>query len=517
MLKGILLVLSFLSLCFCISNIVKAQCHLPSYSNCDVPEATSGFRHPLNVAEVTPGYTFGQRTDSIYCAPVYGTSIWLYHPGRDINAAAGDADLGTPVYATAAGRVVYVNGTIWAGVVIQHYYKGSTWYSHYAHVQNIKVTCGQIVSKGDQVAEIGKVGASSAHLHFEIRKSSHPDPINGDYFCASCAGHPCLQILNNVTNWYEDPIPFINSHSAYNPGASLSAFVTPSITFIPRGGQTSFQITVQSINRFNGPVSLTVSGLPPGASYTPATVGICPSGSAVAWTTITTNSSTSPANYTLTFTLTAAGIGLTTRSTAVLAVTAPPGNVVVNAKLNGFSWPVNASGAVNYSLAGPQNSILATSVPNSFNNLMPGQYRLTYISGGPGTFVSISPSNLQNLPSASTIAFTLNFIAPLNFSLSSTPNSATVTRGQTATYTISIRSVNNFNQSVTLSALNLPGTVLSGTGFIPQAVNPGPGGLASSTLRIVTNNSTPRGTFTITIRGISGSLTNQIPITLTVR
>jgi hypothetical protein len=35
----------------------------------------------------------------------------------------------------------------------------------------------------------------------------------------------------------------------------------------------------------------------------------------------------------------------------------------------------------------------------------------------------------------------------LNFSLSFTPNSATVTRGQRATYTIGIRSINNF-QSV---------------------------------------------------------------------
>lgn len=197
----------------------KIDCRLNPYLANSVSEATSGFAHPLGSrGEKKPGYEYAEPTDAIYCNKVYGTKISVFHPGRDINAKAGDGDLGVPVYAIADGIVVfaYLNGAKYSAVVIEHNYRGSLFYSQYGHVQGIKVSCGQVVQRGQQIAEIGKNGATSAHLHFEIRNASHPDPTNGTYFCQSCSNTPCLKDLSFVMARYEDPIRFIADHGPYS-------------------------------------------------------------------------------------------------------------------------------------------------------------------------------------------------------------------------------------------------------------------------------------------------------------
>lgn len=204
------------------ASVAKAQgvnCRLNPYPASSVSEATSGFMHPLGSrSEKRPGYEFTELTDAVYCKKVFGSKIWVYHPGRDINAKAGDGDLGVPVYAVADGVVVfaYLDGQKYSAVVIEHNYRGSLFYSQYGHVQAIKVSCGETVPRGKQIAEIGKNGATSAHLHFEIRNASHPDPTNGTYFCQSCPNVACLKDLSFVMGRYEDPIRFIADHPAYS-------------------------------------------------------------------------------------------------------------------------------------------------------------------------------------------------------------------------------------------------------------------------------------------------------------
>jgi surface antigen len=102
------------------------------------------------------------------------------------------------------------------------------------------------------------------------------------------------------------------------------------------------------------------------------------------------------------------------------------------------------------------------------------------------------------------------------FTISLAPAVRTVSRGGTATYTVSIQGTAGFTGAVGLFALDLPGNqVLPGTGFSPQTVNPG-SGTASSTLTIATDAATPTGTFTITVEGRSGGVTRSTTITLSV-
>lgn len=85
--------------------------------------------------------------------------------------------LGQPVSASAAGKVVY-SGSGLRGygklVIIKH---NSTYLSAYAHNSKLLVKEGQMVAKGQKIAEMGSTDANRVALHFEIRKLGKPvDP-----------------------------------------------------------------------------------------------------------------------------------------------------------------------------------------------------------------------------------------------------------------------------------------------------------------------------------------------------
>ena len=103
--------------------------------------------------------------------PVNGTVVsgfgirWgRMHEGIDIAASTG-----TPIWAAAAGTVIYAG---WLGgygnlVVMDH---GNGLATAYAHASSILVSVGQPVAQGETIALVGSTGNSSGpHLHFEVR------------------------------------------------------------------------------------------------------------------------------------------------------------------------------------------------------------------------------------------------------------------------------------------------------------------------------------------------------------
>jgi hypothetical protein len=97
-----------------------------------------------------------------------------------------------------------------------------------------------------------------------------------------------------------------------------------------------------------------------------------------------------------------------------------------------------------------------------------------------------------------------------DFSLTATPPSQTVARGQSAIYTVTVTPAGGFGGTVTFSATGLPRG--ASASFDPPSVT----GSGTSTLTITTRPSTTRGTFTLTISGTSGSLTRTTSVALTV-
>ena len=93
--------------------------------------------------------------------------------GIDIVGSAGQ-----PVRAAADGEVVYSGaGLVGYGelIIIKH---SDVWLSAYGHNRKRLVAEGQRVRAGEQIAEMGRSGASRDMLHFEIRRNGRPtDPL----------------------------------------------------------------------------------------------------------------------------------------------------------------------------------------------------------------------------------------------------------------------------------------------------------------------------------------------------
>ncbi len=117
------------------------------------------------VAGGTLGSSFGWRID-----PVNGQSA--LHTGLDFPATQG-----TPIVA-AAGGVVLVqeyNSAYGNMVEIDH---GNDLVTRYAHASRVFVKKGDLVKRGQKIAEVGTTGRSTgSHLHFEVLVQGVPqDP-----------------------------------------------------------------------------------------------------------------------------------------------------------------------------------------------------------------------------------------------------------------------------------------------------------------------------------------------------
>ena len=107
-------------------------------------------------------------------APGYKYGI---HTGADLNwnSPRWDADAHAPVYAIGDGKVTYAqrwpNPNYWGNIIVIDHgiVDGNPLFSRYAHVENIKVSPGQSVSKGQQIAQVGNgFDLFDYHLHFDI-------------------------------------------------------------------------------------------------------------------------------------------------------------------------------------------------------------------------------------------------------------------------------------------------------------------------------------------------------------
>ncbi len=108
----------------------------------------------------------------------------------------------------------------------------------------------------------------------------------------------------------------------------------------------------------------------------------------------------------------------------------------------------------------------------------------------------------------------------LDYTLSTSPSSVTVTAGGTASYTVTATAQGgSWSTAISLSCSGLPAA--STCSFTPTNVTPGSGS-ATSTFKIATttrhgSNGTPAGTYTVTIKGASGSTQHSTTVTLVVK
>ena len=153
-------------------ELAKQSASIGSYINRTAKDkdvqVASGFIKPIQGRITSP---FGWRTH-----PIFNSKS--FHSGVDI----GGPNLGA-IRASNSGKVIYSG---WYGgygkvVIIEHgIVNGKPITTLYAHMNTIKVSNGQRVSKGDVVGYEGTTGYSTGpHCHFEVRVNGQPNnPLN---------------------------------------------------------------------------------------------------------------------------------------------------------------------------------------------------------------------------------------------------------------------------------------------------------------------------------------------------
>jgi len=322
--------------------------------------------------------------------------------------------------------------------------------------------------------------------------------------------------LDNFNGWnLVDPriqqttANILNRFLGAGPEFTLSA--SPSSRTVAPGGSTSYSVTISPTGGFSGQVTLSVSGLPSGAagSFTPNPA------TASSTLSVTTSTSTAPGAYTLTIT----GVsGTLTRTTTVVLIVsatdftlsaspssqtvAPGGSTSYNVTISptgGFSGQVTLSvsglpsGATGSFTPNPATASSTLSVTASASTA-PGAYTLT-ITGVSGTLTHSTTVGLV--------------VGAADFTLNASPSSRTVAPGGSTSYSVTISPRGGFSGQVTLSVSGLPSGATGS--FTPNPAT------ASSTFSVTTSTSTAPGAYTLTITGVSGTLTHTATARLLLR
>lgn len=110
--------------------------------------------------------------------PAEGEVIKLFDAGQGAEGLSITGRAGAPVRVAADGRVVYAGAGLRGYgnmVIVKH---NETYLTAYAHNRALLVKEGQVVRRGQRIAEMGDSESDRVQLHFEVRRLGKPvDPM----------------------------------------------------------------------------------------------------------------------------------------------------------------------------------------------------------------------------------------------------------------------------------------------------------------------------------------------------
>ena len=316
-------------------------------------------------------------------------------------------------------------------------------------------------------------------------------------------------------------------------GPDFTLFASPASLTIQRGTTGTSTIILDSLNGFNGTVSIGFSSI--GLTVTPASanVTLTPSGTASVNVTIQAPMSTPPGSYYLS--VNARSGFITHYSQIYIQVIGPD-----------FTIQSNPNFLLIHAGNSAQSTIQLTSL-DGFSGNVTLTFNSLVIFGGNFTFnpinITLSP-RIVTLGPGSTGSATLNIASALsatgqNFtiqisatgnnlthysfvsvsvigptiSLSPHPDFLTIPQGGSATSTITATSINGFSGNVTLASTSYAG-VTSTTA--PNSISLTAGGSANSTLTISVSSGTQSGYYTIVVSGYASGISRSVFVTVQV-
>ncbi|MFY9949051.1 MAG: protease pro-enzyme activation domain-containing protein [Candidatus Sulfotelmatobacter sp.] len=355
----------------------------------------------------------------------------------------------------------------------------------------------------------------------------------GTYFhditSGSCGTYSGITGFDLCTGWGSPNTTGIINLLAGSSTPSFTLSDSPGSLSITQGGSGTSTITVTDVGGFTGSVTLAASGLPSGVT---AAFGTNPTtGTSVL--TLTASSTATTGSSTVTITGTSGSLTATTTLALTVSATATP-NFTISASPASLTVTQGSSGASTITITSTggfssATTLSASGLPTgvtaafSTNPVTPAANgtvtsTLTLTASATATTgaatVTITGTS-GSLTHSTTIALTVNASsATKNFTLSLSPSSFTVDERGSVSTTLTITSQGGFNSAVDLSVNEFPSGVSATASANP--VTPPANGSTTVTITWSASRRAPTGTTTIELIGTSGSLTNEIPVTITV-
>jgi len=364
-----------------------------------------------------------------------------------------------------------------------------------------------------------------------------PKAIGRIDFSVDSLGTSKLDLVESViSDIFGNPITHTAQDGSFTNQAAVPDFsisASPTSKTIVQGGSGTSTITITSLNNFNSAVSLSITGLPTGTTGTFSPTSVTPpaGGSATSTLTINVGASTATGTYTLTVTGTGGGkthsvqISLTVTAAPDFSISASPSSLTIVQGESGTSTITitSANGfnsAVSLSISGLPTGVTASFSPTSVTPPPDGSATSTLTinvdaSTATGTYQLTVTGTSGTLEHSVTVSLTVTAPAVPDFSISASPTSLTIIRGNSGTSTITVTSLNGFSEAVSLSISGAP-TGVTAT-LSPTSVTPPPDGSATSALTVSVDATAPTGSFTLIVTGTSGTLTHTVNIILIVQ
>ena len=170
-----------------VTSVKPAQGTNPAPAPAPAKPANAAAVPPASTASASPGPSGPAVVASNLATASHDGIVWSWPTsGKIIQGFNGTTskgidiagNLGDPVYAAAAGRVVYAGSELRGFgklIIIKH---NDDYISVYAHNNVMLVKENETVKRGQKIAEMGSTDAPRVELHFEIRlRGKSIDPI----------------------------------------------------------------------------------------------------------------------------------------------------------------------------------------------------------------------------------------------------------------------------------------------------------------------------------------------------
>jgi hypothetical protein len=282
--------------------------------------------------------------------------------------------------------------------------------------------------------------------------------------------------------------------SSYGQVVTFTATVTPAYGGAPTGNVTFF----------DGSTSLGNSNLSGGlATFSTAATAL----------TAGSHSITAKYNGDVDF--------LTSTSAAVVQTVGPAATVTtlasnVNPSPTGQSvnFTAHVSSAVSGNLTGTVNFYLDGGTTPVFSVALSGgnaQYTTSSLSGGTHSLTAAFVSTNSNFSGSTSTSLTQSIT---DFSISASPASETIPRASSATYTLTLTPIGGLSGNVSLSCNGAPGNTTCS--ISPNQVTWNGVNSAQASVTVTVSKHATVGTYTLTLKGTSGSITHSTTVTLTI-